>query len=454
MMPGLTQEQKAKGRLELKFAHGAGAFAFADIGSKLITGTLRYLSSGDPRDIVDGVGVGTARTLGEMMAGTAAADAALRAARGAINRELFVKTVDGWKLNSAAFTRGSTGLVGRIASPVGAVAAMQLIESGEVDPKALANSLAVMKGAQLIARLVGSVGPLKNLKAGHPAMMLVEFLVMHGLSEAEAWAVLHYEIRERRFRMADAMMKYDAALDGVRMVADKGRRMDGSAEIKHLESARGALEAAHREYSEILRYAGATEYRRAGKVYSDLEDAKEELHHIEAQPARPDVLDGLLIGFLDASPSPVGAKFVPKFTREEIEAQKAAWRGKVAEKEGALNAEVEGGNAQFVERMREHGREVLPVTMHIAFPAEERSFVSKYAAARVSKQMVRGAGYLHARGDGIGDQLPSAADEGKATFGMRYRDRVSGDPYDFALQYLLFVRERDVYLASALSREP
>lgn len=453
VLKGLTFAQKAGGRSGHRLILSAGSFAFADIGSKAIVGLLTYASSGDVRDLAEGIGFDTAKAFAGMTAGGLAGDAAWRGAVGFSSGRLFVHTGAGWTFNPAALKKpivGRKATAGKFVSTSAAVATMDLMETGSVDPLSLANTLAVMKGAQWITHGIAALGPLKSLKAGHPLALLLEFLAMQGISALEARAILAHETHVRRARVAAAMRDIDLAIEGIKRSDAGGTGCDADLVAKELDAACSELEESSQRYAEILKYTDAEEYEKSVNAWRDAEEDRVELEAVQAMTPRPDVPLWLL-GLAYAGPTTAGAKFVPAHTQEELKAMAEARRRKVEDGERTFAEEVEHSNETFVASTANRGGQVAAKALHVPFPSEEPAFVAAWQPKDAGASLVSGAGYMHRKYSGFEGWVPSGKEAGRA-FAARYVDGISKDPYLFTLQHLLFVSERETYLRSFVGR--
>jgi hypothetical protein len=434
----LTFAQKAKGRMLYRVAKGAGNFISADVVARLLWG-----EEVDHRILLN---------VGAMYAGGAFGDKMARASIEAAGGNLIKRTSSGYAFNRLSMKANYKGWKARGVSGVGSVAAlvaMDLIDDFKIDPAALANSLAVMKGAQYITRFMRGITPLRRAKVGGPLHLFVEFMIMHGLCKAESMAILAYEKSERRQALAGAMKNYDDAVLSI----NNNESVSGvstTAEVARLKFASGELTAAYRSYFEILAYHDADEFEPVKEADEEIEERQAAVATAVRRQPIPEGLPDWLKGTFIGHPAMAGGPSVYiNLSKDEINGLARARESELEEVKVGRKEAIKTANKNFMSAVVECGTQKSGSHFHIPFPVE----YDDYMAANGNSYVGSAAWFIKADMPPMDykEYLP-AKDRAEMEFRMRYWDALDGDSHEVTLKYLLYMEERVEYLRN-IARE-
>ena len=432
MDKALTVEQKAKGRMLYRVAQGAANFIAADIAARLIWG--------------DKVDLEMLSNVGAMYAGSAIGEGSARVGIEALGGNLIYKSPNGFRFNKLAMKTNYGGSRAKVvggAASFGAVLLMDLVDDFKIDPAGLANSLAVMKGAQYITRFMRGITPLRRAKVGGPVHLFVEFMIMHGICKAEAMAILSYEKGKRKNVLAKAMKAYDDAVINMKKIEPGMDEAFAATEVAKLKFASAELTKAYRSYFEILAYDDADEFEPVKEADKKVEDRKEAVENAKRRRGIPEGTSDWMKSSYIGRPGVIGgpSAFV-NLNAKEINDLIEARARELDEAKVVRNKAVEAANKEFMTKVVDSGQEKTGSNYHISFPVEGTEFTS------VSENYSRSAMmFLKAdrSGFGIGNAL-SSKEKSEINFSMRYHSALEGDSHEVTLKYLFFMEERMEYL--------
>ncbi len=433
----LSMEQKAKGRMLYRVAQGAANFIAADVAARLIWGEsvdLQMLSN-----------------VGAMYAGSAGGEWAARVGVEALAGNLLYKSPKGLRFNKLAMKVNYGGARAKFvggAATLGAVLAMDLADDFKIDPVGLANSLAVMKGAQYITRIMRAATPLRRAKLGGPVHLFVEFMIMHGICKAEAFAILAYEKGQRKEILAEAMKDYDVAVVGMKDVEFDTDGPMTTSEVARLKFASGELTNAYRSYFEILAYDDADEFEPVKVADEDVIDRRDAVAVAKARNGIPDGTPDWAKSFYIGHPGIAGGPSAyVNLNRTEVDNLKNARVSELESAEGKRDDAVKTANENFMGGVVKIGHKKVGGDLHVGFPSEGNEYVSSSASS-----IGPSVAFFKAEMMGLVIGAPPQSDRDRADlrFTMRYHRAMEGDSHEVTLRYLFFMEERMEYLRSIM----
>jgi len=448
-LPGLTWEQRRKARVEERLSYSAGTFMVASIGSKMIMNALRG------EDITKGVSaIETFGTWGAMSAGAAGVELVYKIAAAAKAGNLLVMTANGVRrLNVGALRRAPVGrsakMMGGLAT-IGALAAVQLFEHGEVDVVSLGNSIVLIQSARYITRGLSAIGPLRKATNLNPIKLLIEFLIMEGLGIAEEAAVESYYRIEKREALAAQMKEVDAAIAAMNRAKESGSADGFMAAQASYEKALAGVEGAFGDLMAFEKYTGADEYDIVHDANDEIEGLEDDLERIENMEGHPDDMpDWQKVSYMSPVSGSAGVhemkfsnsmvKDIRRQRRSRYAALKEEAYGSVKKAEDAFNANTMALDGQ-----------VSATDLHIAFGFEEAEFIEDKAYEYQPGGPVMPMESIEISHDP--NRGKTAVEMAEHDWQDRYYDSLVDDPHELMIQYMLFVKERQDYLNDLITR--
>ncbi len=449
MMEGLTLSQRLEHRTGRRITANAAQFGFASIGSKLIVNGIRMFAGGDSSVLTENIDVGdTALQFAAMSGGAVLGEYLGRTLMTASTGRFF----ETGKFNLEAVNTRYVGWRGRTIGgmgTVGAVALAELVETGRVDPVNLLNSIALIKGAQYIRQGLQMAMGGKHGGGGKGGgwAMLVEFLLMEGLTFVEAQAILGYEIDSRRMKLAERMREYDAAIVAVgEQGPDEGR-------LELVARRRGQVQQAYRDCADIERFSLADEYGKANRLME--REAKSREAYDKVKDADADEIRSL--AFTEPELRDTFGMMILRPEKDMVSDVRQMQRTRMEEAQSAFLRALDDAASEFARAERERGRELVKrggvERLHIPFADEHEKFVKsreqQYKAERAAS---------FAPPENIemryAERRERMLPEGKAVedWEKRYEGSFVYDSHEFDLQMRAFLRERELRLQAYARR--
>lgn len=423
MLPELTLQEKARTRAGLRVSLNAGSFMLASIGSRFLYNVGDAIATGDASVLTNRINpLHTLGEFGAMTVGTVGGEMLARSIVTGLSGDLVRAGRVNWKALMGPRVGMSRAFMSGMGE-VGALVATDLLDDGKVDPMNVLHGMALMKAARVLTNGLEVIAPLRRATNINPVKMVIEFIVMEGLSRAEEKAVIELKLLSLRTDLGRAMQRYDDAvltaskLDPVTLEGDQQ-----PPEVEALGRTHAEVVRAYSDCMQMERYLRSPEYATLNRILE--EEAAEQEKYLKA-PTTETSGDTDMAEMRHALPErrPGSSSMSERQLRAE----------RIRELHASYLASMETSNSSYEEHLRTHGSELVrsgrAMTLHIPYAHERKEYVQNLVGEFDYRGMESGAdGNLH---------------------GM-YRDWLASDVYDLDIQVKAFLAERQAFLTSSL----